>query len=188
MVAEKSTPHLHSAVEPNPTLKRRLDAFVRAAMPSLFIIICTILLSAPFGLPGQEELQFGLAVSTVWFWAANRPRSMPAIAVFFCGLVLEIFSSGPPGAVLFWLLVTYGVASNWRYGLSQIGFVAGWLIFAALALTGSFFEWALVCLHAFALLSPVPSLFQAALTVGIYPSLSALFVWGRRTFANPDQA
>ncbi|MFT8366575.1 MAG: hypothetical protein ABF623_12075 [Gluconobacter cerinus] len=188
MVAENYTPHLHSAVEPKQTLRRRLDMFVRAAMPSLFIILVAVLLSAPFGIPGQAELQFGIAMCTVWFWAFSRPRSMPALAVFVCGLVLELFSFGPPGAILLSLLVIYGVAHHWRYGLSRLGFVACWLIFSFLAALASFFQWALVCLHAFALLSPAPGLFQAALTIGIYPSLTALFVWGRRTFANPDQA
>ncbi|MFT9094438.1 MAG: hypothetical protein ABF459_04825 [Gluconobacter cerinus] len=99
MVAENSTPHLHSAVEPKQTLRRRLDMFVRAAMPSLFIILVAVLLSAPFGIPGQAELQFGIAMCTVWFWAFSRPRSMPALAVFVCGLVLEQFRFGPPGGI-----------------------------------------------------------------------------------------
>ncbi|MBS1073475.1 hypothetical protein JK176_01065 [Gluconobacter sp. Dm-73] len=188
MVAENSTPHLHSAVEPKQTFRRALDMSIRAAMPSLFIMFSAILLSAPFGILGQAQLQFGIAMCTVWFWAHSRPRSMPALAVFLCGLVVEIFSFGPPGTVLLSLLVIYGVAHHWRYGLSRLGFLIGWLIFSIFAIIASFFQWALVCLHAVALLSPAPGLFQAALTIGIYPSLTALFVWGRRTFANPDQA
>ncbi|EHH69128.1 hypothetical protein [Gluconobacter morbifer] len=188
MVAENSTPHLHSAVEPKPSVGRTLDALARAAMPSVFIVLSAILLSAPFGVPGQAELQFGIAMCTVWFWAYSRPKSMPAIAVFLCGLVIEVFSFGPPGTVLLSLLVIYGVAHHWRYGLSRLNFVVGWLIFSLFAALASFFQWALVCIHAFALLSPAPGLFQAALTIGIYPTLTALFVWGRRTFANPDQA
>ncbi|QDH17459.1 hypothetical protein [Swingsia samuiensis] len=186
MVAEKSAPHLHSAVEPKQTVKQRVDTAFRTAMPSLFVILSAIMLAAPFGVPGQSALQIGIAMCTVWFWAFNRPTSMPAIAVFIIGFIIELVSFGPPGAMLLSLLIIYGVAHHWRYGLSRLGFLMCWIIFSIFVIITTIMQWILVCLHAFALLPLTPALFQIALTIGIYPSLFALFVWGRRVFAHPS--
>lgn len=188
MVAERSTPSLHSAVEPKQTWRLVLDRMFRSAMPTLLLIAAIILLSAPFGVPGQEEVQFGMALCVVWFWGQTRPRLMPTPAVFLCGVVLELYSFGPPGLALLALLVFYGVARHWRYALAQVSAVLVWLIFALFVILTCCLQWLLVCIHAFAFLSPMPGVFQAALTIGLYPSLMALFSWGSRTFANPDRA
>ncbi|AOX17309.1 hypothetical protein [Kozakia baliensis] len=188
MVAEHSRPEAHPGIAPKPTLRRRVDMAIRTFLPSIFIVLCALLLSAPFDVPGQAELIFGVAFGTVYFWSANRPASMTAPMVFIVGVIVDLLSFGPPGTLLFSVLVAHGVAHTWRYGLSRINFVFAWGLLAGLALILSLFQWVMACIGALNLLSPAPSLFQAALTIGIYPSLNALFVWARRTVADPEKA
>lgn len=188
MVAERSTPSLHTTVEPKQTWRLFWDRLFRAALPTIFLMAVTVILSAPFGFPGREELQFGVALCAVWFWGHKRPRLMPVSAVFLCGCCLELFSFGPPGLGLLAMLSLYGCARHWRYIFTQIGFLAVWLIFTCLIIIILFIQWVLVCIHAVALLSPMPGLFQAMLTIGMYPSLMAVFSWGSQRFADPDRA
>ncbi|WP_122049264.1 hypothetical protein [Asaia bogorensis] len=188
MVAHRLPPDIHPGIAPRQTLRRRADSLVRALMPSLFVVVCALILSAGLGLPGQSELCFGIAAGTVFFWSSHRPQSMTPFMTFCVGLICEVLSFGPPGVFLFSLLVFHGVAHLWRYGLSRISFLFGWALLGALALVLSLFGWIIACIGTLTLLSPGPSLFQAAVTIGIYPTLSALFGWARRTVANPEQA
>ncbi|WP_336946564.1 hypothetical protein [Asaia sp. HN010] len=188
MVGHRHNPDSHPGIAPRATLRRRLDQLMRALLPSLFIVFCALILSAGLGIPGQNELCFGIASSTVFFWSAHRPQSMTPLMTFCVGLVCEVLSFGPPGVFVFSLLVFHGVAHLWRYGLSRISFLFGWALLGGLALVLSLFGWIIACIGTLAMMSPVPSLFQAAVTIGIYPTLSALFVWARRTVADPEQA
>ena len=175
-------------IEPEPTVKHRADVAIRDAVPWIFMAICVILLSAPTGLPGGPELMFGVSVGTVYFWSAHRPESMPSWAVFCIGLLADLLSFGPPGTLLLSLLIVHGVAHTWRYGLRRINFIWGWGLMSVLALSLTLFQWVVACIGALRPMSPVPSLFQAALAAGIYPTLSALFVWAHRTIVNPERA
>lgn len=188
MVAEHPRPEVHPGIEPRPTLRRRIDMAMRALMPSLFVLVVTLMLSAPLNIPGQTELLFGIAIGTVYFWSAHRPDSMTPLMVFVIGLAADLLSFGPPGTLLVSMLVVHGVANTWRYGLSRINFLMAWGLLVVLALCLSLFQWIIACIGALDVLSPVPILFQTALTGGIYPTLSALFVWARRTVADPEKA
>ncbi|GBQ12849.1 hypothetical protein [Swaminathania salitolerans] len=188
MVTHRLNPEIHPGIAPRPTLRRRLDMAMRALMPSLFVVVSMVILSADLGLPGQAELSFALATGTVFFWSAHRPASMTAVMTFCIGLIGELLGFGPPGVLLFSLLVMHGVAHLWRYGLSRISFLFAWALLGALSLVLSLFGWAIACIGSLTFLSPVPSLFQMAVTIGVYPTLSALFSWARRTVADPEQA
>lgn len=188
MAIHRHAPDIHPGIAPRQTLRRRIDQIMRALLPSLFIILCVVLLSAGLGIPGQGELSFGIAAGTVFFWSAHRPQSMTPFMTFCVGLVCDFLNFGPPGVFLFSLLVFHGVAHLWRYGLSRISFLFAWALLGGLALVLSLFGWVIACIGTLTLLSPGPSLFQTAVTIGIYPTLSALFTWARRTVADPEQA
>jgi rod shape-determining protein MreD len=183
-----SEPPAQPGIEPKPSLRRRADLAVRGSLPWIALLLAEFFLSAPSGLPGESEMLFGVATGTVYYWSANRPDSMPVWAVFLAGTFADLVSFGPPGTVLLSLLVVHGVAHNWRYGLSKINFLLGWGLLASLALILSFFQWVVACIEALQLLSPLDALFQAALTIGIYPSLSAAFAWAREAIVNPERA
>jgi len=188
MPVDIAPPGSHPGIEPRPSLRRRLDLSFRKAAPWLFVLVATFLLSAPSGLPGESELLFGVCLGSVYFWSAHEPGAMPSWAVFLCGLFADLVGFGPPGTILLSLLVGHGIAHTWRYGLSRINFLLGWALLGALALILSLFQWFIACLHGMRLVAIEPALFQAALTIGIYPSLSAMFVWVHRVVVNVERA
>lgn len=148
----------------------------------LFLILVAIVLSAPFGILFQEELQTGIVLVTVWYWSLYRPHPFQLLAIFISGLVIELFRDGPAGVLLLWMLVSYGVANGWRSILSRTGFIMTFLAFAVVMLGEGFIEWCLMSLRALTFLSPLSLIFQYALTLAIYLVLYGVFLWGRENF------
>lgn len=152
----------------------------------IFLILIGVILSAPFGILFQEELQTGIVLVTVWYWALYKPNPFQLLAIFISGLVIELFRDGPAGVLLLWMLVTYGVANGWRWSLSRSGFLLSFLAFAVVMLGEGFIEWCLMSLRALTFLSPLSLVFQYALTLALYLLLYGLFLWGRRNFNGTD--
>ncbi|MXV44027.1 hypothetical protein GS501_03030 [Saccharibacter sp. 17.LH.SD] len=164
--------------------QRIMKAVWKKIVPGLFIICWGIVLSAPFGIPGQIELQSGIILGTVWFWVLYRPQVMSLPLLFLSGLIVELFVVTPPGFLLLWMLVVYGVAQGVRFRLAQGGFFRSWGVYALTVLGGVFLEWCLMSIQAVAIISPFAMVFQWVLTIGVYPLLHAGFAWGRRIFDN----
>ena len=68
------------------------------------------------------------------------------------------------------------------------GFLSGWLVFAGVAMGAALLGWALTALLSFRLLPVGPALFQAVLTIALYPALAVVFVRAHRTIADPERA
>ncbi len=72
--------------------------------------------------------------------------------------------------------------------LTGRGFVAAWLAFAVVAVGAALLGWALTALLSFRLLPVGPALFQAVLTIALYPALAIAFTGAHRTIADPERA
>ncbi|QDH15617.1 hypothetical protein E3E11_06830 [Oecophyllibacter saccharovorans] len=155
-------------------------------LPCLFIVAIAILFSAPFGLPGQAELECGLILGTVWYWSLYRPNCMKAVGVFLSGLLAEFFLCGPPGVLLLWMLIAYGVANGWRFQLARGGFLAVWGVFSLIVFGETLMTWALMSLRCFTLLPALPAFFQFCLAAGLYPVLTVVYSLIRSRFETPE--
>ena len=177
------------AIHPKPTIGRRLDATARACFPAFVTTFLMLLTLAPFGFADQSQLLPAITLNCVWFWSLYRPTQMPAIAVFATGLLLDLLGYLPLGVGVLTLLATHGLAVKLRRILLKRGdFLLIWLVFAAVASGGAVLMLALTCALSLRLLSPTPAVFQAALTVALYPAIAILFVRAHRTVADPAQA
>lgn len=161
------------------------DATLRE-LPCLFIVGLAILFAAPFGLPGQTELANGLILGTVWYWSLHRPDSMKAIGVFLSGLIAELFQGGPPGVLLLWMLIAYGVAHAARALFAQGGFLVAWTAFAFVIFGETAMTWGLVSARCLTILPIGPALFEFCLGAGIYPLLTVFYTGLRRHFEAPS--
>ena len=160
----------------------------RRAFPASTTAILLLVAATPLGLPGQAELQQGVAVACVFYWSMFRPASMPPIAVFGLGLLVDLLSFAPIGVGVLTLLVAHGVAMTWRRELARRGFAVVWLCFLAVAVATSVLGWALTALLTFRLLPPWPGVFQAGLAAGLYPALAVLLTRAHVTLAEPEHA
>ncbi len=167
-------------IRPRQSLGRRLDMAARASLPTASTALLLMLTAAPFGLPGQAELQACVAMSCVFFWSLFRPASMPPPMVFLLGLLTDLLGFAPPGVGVLSLLLLHGLALRWGRFLVRQGFMVVWLSFSAFACGVAAMQWALTSVLVFHLLPPGPGLFQAVLAAGLYPGLAVVLTWVHR--------
>jgi rod shape-determining protein MreD len=147
-----------------------------------------LLLSMPFELPGQAEMQPAWALASVYFWSLYRPASMPGGGVFVVGLLLDLLAQGPLGVGVLILLLTQAATLHWRRVLTRQGFAMVWLAFCAIAAAAAAAEWVLVSVMTWRVLPLAPALFEWGMSIGAYPLLAVLLIRAHRTLAAPEQA
>lgn len=147
-----------------------------------------LLTMVPFGITDQAELLPAVTLACVYFWSLFRPAAMPPAVVFIIGVLLDLLGYLPLGVGAFILLIVHGLALRWRRVLTRQGFLPVWLAFAGFAIGAAALGWGLMMLLSFRLLPAGPALFQAVLTVALYPVLAMLFICAHRTVADPERA
>jgi rod shape-determining protein MreD len=170
-------------MRPKHTLGRQLDVAARHAFPAVSTIVLMLLAETPLGFASQATLLPAITLACIYFWSLFRPAAMPPPVVFLIGLLLDLLGYLPLGVGVLTLLIAHGLVVRWRQVLTRQSFLIVGFSAGAAALS-----WALTALLSFRLLSPGPALFQAVLTVALYPALAALCVRAHRTVADPDQA
>ena len=175
-------------MRPRQTLGRQLDVATRHAFPAVSTIVLMLLAEIPFGFASQATLLPAITLACVYFWSLVRPAAMPPPVVFLIGLLLDLLGYLPLGVGVLPLLIAHGLVVRWRQVLTRQSFPAVWLVFAGFSAGAAMLSWALTSLLSFRVLSLGPALFQAILTVALYPALAVLCIRAHRTVADPDQA
>ncbi|MBW4090460.1 MAG: rod shape-determining protein MreD [Proteobacteria bacterium] len=175
-------------IRPRPSLWRRLDVLARCAFPVTSTILLMLASNAPFGIPDQASLLPAVAVVAVFFWSVFRPSGMPPLAVFLIGLLLDLLGWLPIGTGPLCLLAVHAFCRRWGRGLGRLGFLAIWLAFAGFAIGAAAAILGLVALLDLRLMPVGPAVFQAALTVALYPVLAIPLAHAHRDLAAPERA
>lgn len=160
--------------EPSRSPLRRVEAFARVIMPLVLAVLVMAVAAGPTGIRG---LVAAVTLPQVVYWSVARPGAMSPPAVFALGLLLDLLTLAPLGSGVLTLLVVHGLAVAARRFLARQGFLLNWLAFTGFALGAAGFFWALTALLLFALPPFAPALYQAALTIGLYPAFA--FLLGR---------
>ena len=175
-------------IRPRLSLTHHLDVTARYLFPVLSSTLVMIALSAPFGLPGQPQLQSGFALGAVYFWSVFRPGSMPAPIVFLLGLLLDLLTGAPIGGTSLILLIAHATALRARFTLAREGFLFVWLVFIAIAAGAGLLNYVILTALTWRLFSPAPSVFGFAVAVGVYPLLAVVLTRAHRGLAAPERA
>jgi rod shape-determining protein MreD len=160
----------------------------RLCFPAACTVLLMLLTRMPFGFANQAQLLPAVTLACVWFWSLFRPGSLPPLAVFLIGVLLDLLGYLPLGVGLLALLLTHGVALRYRRTLAAHGFLLNWLAFLPVAAGFAALLWGLMCLLSFRLLDPGPAVFQFVVTVALYPAIAVLFARAHRTLADPALA
>ncbi|HTW71197.1 MAG TPA: rod shape-determining protein MreD [Acetobacteraceae bacterium] len=175
-------------IRPRATLGRRLDLAARHAFPASLTVLLMLLTQAPFGVVDQTTLLPTVALISVWFWSVYRPGAMSPPVVFGIGLLLDLLDWLPFGTGVVTLLLVHGLALRWRRFLGRQGFILVWMAFAAIAAGAAALEWLAMAVLTWRLVPLGPAIFQAALSVALYPALAIIFARAHRSIANPERA
>ncbi len=105
---------------------------LRAMVPSLTILIVTLLAALPWGWPGAGRFVLPLLpFAVVQYWVLRRPDLVPEWLVFATGLTFDVLTNGPLG---YWSLIYLSgyamtvAALPWAGG----GHLGRWALFAAM--------------------------------------------------------
>jgi rod shape-determining protein MreD len=183
-----ASPDQIPGIRPRATLGRRLDIAARHAFPAACTIVLMLVIEMPLGIPDQAVLLPAVTLPCVYFWSLFRPAAMPPPVVFLIGLLFDLLGYLPIGVGVLTLLAVYGLALRWRRFLTRQGFLQVWLVFAGFAVLAAALTWSLAALLLFRLLPVAPALFQAVLTIALYPALAVLFTRAHRSVAAPELA
>lgn len=149
--------------------------FLRAAAPTLLGLLGVIILSLPIRLFEGAAPTPILPLVVVVFWSLYGPNYLPAVSVFFIGLLQDFLSGGPLGLwASVYLLTQFVVISQRPYFLGREQRVV-WLGFALAALSAGVIVWLVMSLMSGALLPLRGLLFQLIATVAIYPLFGSVF-------------
>ena len=175
-------------IRPRESLGRRLDMAARWAFPASTSALLLLAAAAPFGVPGQAEVQAAIALGCVFFWSLFRPASMLPAVVFAIGLLADLLGYAPPGVGVLSLLLVHGLALRWRRVLTRLGFLLVWLAFVGVAAGAAALQWVLTSALTWRLLPPGPGMFQALVAAGLYPGLAMLLTRAHQSLAAPERA
>jgi len=164
---------------------QRIDRSARQLAPFLSSVILVMFSALPVYLPGYGQVAVDVGLMTVFYWAIYRPDLFPVIAAFVLGLWQDILVGSPIGLhALILLLANWAIVSQ-RTFFQGKSFAVIWWCFSLVALASALVSWILVCGLNMTFVSPMAVLFQAALTVGIFPFMAWFLARAQHAIVRP---
>jgi len=164
---------------------QRLDRSARQLAPFLSSVLLVMLSELPVYIPGYGQVAVDVGLMTVFYWAIYRPDLFPVIAAFVLGLWQDILVGSPIGLhALILLLANWAIVSQRTFFQGKSFAVIGWC-FSLVALAAGIVSWVIVCALNTTLVNPVAMLFQAALTVGMFPFMAWLLARAQHAIVRP---
>lgn len=155
-------------------LFQRDQGIVNRMMPMATALLCVLASIVPLHLPGFAEVAPGFVLMAVYHWSIYRPDLLPFLAVFLAGLALDLLNGAPLGVSSLVFLIARAVVLSQRKLFVGRSFAVVWAGFLALVAAAEALEWVLASALHGVVLDPRPFLFQAVLTVALYPLVSYL--------------
>ena len=164
-----------------PTFWQRLDVIVRSMTPFFLTLAFVVLAQVPLHIPGFAEVAPILPLMAVYHWTIYRPDLLPAVAVFFAGLLHDALSGMPFGVNAAVFVIVHMVVMSQQVFFQGKSFPVIWLGFTLVAAGAVMLTWLLNALF-FAAIAPAEVAFaQYLVTVGAFPVLAWLLARWQRT-------
>lgn len=144
---------------------------LRLVVPSISVVLATMLAALPWGLSEQTRFLLPLLpFAAIHIWAMRRPQTIAEPLVFACGLALDVLSHGPLG---FWSLVYLAGLAVTRLVPVPTGgaLVSSWLHFGATLALLALLQWLLAMAFFVGSVDARPFLIGALLAFIAYPAL-----------------
>lgn len=152
-----------------------LSRLARAAAPTALGVFGVIALALPLRLAEGHAPTPILPLVVVFFWSIYGPNYLPALGVFFIGLLQDLLTGGPLGLwPAVYLTTQYIVLSQRSYFLGREQRVV-WLGFALAAANAGVILWLVMSLMSGALLPVGGLVLQLLATIAIYPLFGFAF-------------
>jgi len=166
------------------TFWQRLDLIMRGSTPFVFTLVLVVLGQVPLHIPGFAEVAPLLPLMAVYHWAIYRPDLLPAIAVFFAGLLQDALSGMPFGVNAAVYVIVHMAVMSQQVFFTGKSFLIIWLGFTFVAAGATVLTWLFTAVLFSSLVTPEAVFVQYLLTVGTFPLLAWLMVrWQQSVLA-----
>ncbi len=169
----------------NMTLWQKLDQTGRNLAPCVVTVMLVLAGMVPFYLPDYDRIAPSLALMAVYYWAIHRPDLLRPSAAFAIGLLQDLISGVPLGLNALILVMTHWIVVTQRSFFLASSFLLLWWGFALIALAVAVVQWVACVAVYWAILPAAPVLFQALLTIALFPWFAWLFIRVHRAFLVP---
>lgn len=164
---------------------QRLDRSARLLAPFALSGLLILLGALPVHVPGYGQIAFNVGLLTVFYWSIYRPDLMPAVAAFMLGLWQDILVGSPVGlGALVLVLVNWAIVHQ-RTFFQGKSFAVIWFCFSVVQIAAAVLSWVLVCALDTTLVNIMPGLFQAVLTIGVFPFMAWLLARAQHAVLRP---
>lgn len=161
---------------------QRLDLAGRSLAPAAVTVMLVLLGMVPLYIPGYERVVPALALMSVYYWAIHRPDLVRPSAAFAIGLLQDLLSGTPLGMTALVLVLCHWVVMSQRAFFLANSFALLWTGFAFIVLGAAFVEWLAYSILSLRLVPFLAPLFQAVLTLALFPVFAWLFIRVHRAF------
>jgi rod shape-determining protein MreD len=155
----------------------RVHNGIARSWPIATTLAAVIFTVVPLHAPGYAALAPAFALMAVYHWTIYRPDLLPPIGLFAAGLAQDFLTGGNVGVNALVFLLARAIVLRHRRYFINCGFAFVWAGFTLLSAGLIFGLWLMQCLMAWHLLDLRGPIFQAVLTIAIFPVGS--FVLGR---------
>ena len=163
-------------------MTRRREWSAARLLPALTTLVLAVFSVLPLRFPDYAAVAPLLALAAVFYWTIYRPDLLPPVAVFLCGITLDLLSGAPLGVAPLVFLLTRVVVLPQRHFFVDRLFPFVWGGFTLLAAAAIAFLWLLGSFFAGVLLDMRAATLQWVLTVASFPAVAYLLMRVQRAF------
>lgn len=163
-------------------MTRRREWSAARLLPMVTTLVLAVFSVLPLRFPDYAAVAPLLALAGVFYWTIYRPDLLPPIAVFLCGITLDLLSGAPLGVAALVFLLTRVVVLPQRHFFVDRLFPFVWGGFTLLAAAAIAFLWLLGSFFAGVLLDMRAATLQWVLTVASFPAVAYLLMRVQRAF------
>ncbi|MFZ5610373.1 MAG: rod shape-determining protein MreD [Pseudomonadota bacterium] len=147
----------------------------RLWLPALITLLLMAVLHVPT--PDQALTRIGPAVPLMftYYWVIQRPRAAPLLLVFFIALLGDLWCEGVVGITVLLALFLRLTLAPHQEAFRVAPFVLRWLAFAVILVLLFMAKWMLLSLLEWHWIAARDLLFQAVVTIALYPLFNRLY-------------
>lgn len=161
---------------------QRLDKAGRNLAPFAVTVMLMLLGMVPVPVPSYTQVAPALTLISVYYWAIHRPDLMRPGVAFLIGLLQDLLTGGPLGVNALIMVMTQGAVLTQRRVFLASTFALLWFGFAMIMLGAAVVQWLAFSVLNATLLPFVTALFQALLTMAMFPAVAWLLIRVHRAF------
>jgi len=158
-----------------PDLWHHIESGLRASLPVTLALLLTLVCTLPVGPPGLGQIMPALPMICVFYWTVYRGDLMPLVATFVIGIAHDSLSGAPLGGSAIVLLTLQGLAARHRRFFHGKTIAGVWVGFVALVAVVQSLGWLIASFYHLQALPLMPAIFQALLTMALYPVITLPF-------------